>query len=77
MACGVPSADEAPEIIGNDGWTQIKCDECFEKVDAAVFLGDSPSTDYRPPRTCHKCLKAALAMIFAEPLQVRSSSQVT
>jgi hypothetical protein len=73
---GTPTAEEALAINGNS-WTDLTCHECFEEIEVGVQLGDASTTSRRPRTIYENCLKATLAMILVELLQVRLSSQVT
>ena len=58
--------EEVAQIIGNDSWTGIFCDECGYKVDAAVMMGDPPGHDSRTVYLCVNCLRQALELIESE-----------
>jgi len=34
-----PTPEEVNEVIGNDTWTAVICDECGQCVEAALFFG--------------------------------------
>ena len=57
-------AEEAVnEIIGNDSWTALKCDECEDDCDFLISLGESPGQGERWANVCHACLMNALEMM--------------
>lgn len=49
----------AAEIIGNDSWTRITCDECEQSVEAAVTVGQEPDYDSATATICLDCLQKA------------------
>ena len=53
------SADEVNEIIGNESWLRITCDECGKGVDAAVQVGQEPDYESSTATICFGCLHAA------------------
>lgn len=46
------------EIIGNDSWTRVVCDQCKEDVEEAIQF----ETDGNSMRLCLFCLEAALKL---------------
>ena len=56
--------DEIERIIGNDSWTSIWCDECEEKSDMLVELGDNHEDGAR--YICRRCLVDAFGLIDKE-----------
>lgn len=58
------SVAEIDRIIGNDSWTELKCDECEKKVDVLVRLGnDEPDYDAHLFDICAGCLRTALSKV--------------
>lgn len=53
-----PDPDAVDEIIGNNSWTFIYCDECKRDVEEAVLIGGSD--EYGEDRICGDCLRAGL-----------------
>lgn len=49
---------QVADIIGNDSWTKIRCDECRKDVPVAVVMGNPDSK-----RLCRTCLKKALHLL--------------
>ncbi len=45
------------EIIGDDTWTRIKCDECQRSVDKVIDIGGSAAM------LCPFCLNEAMGML--------------
>ena len=63
------TAADVEEIIGNDSWTVIDCDECGERVPAVVRVGYDPDYESSMNSTalvCADCLRRALSMIEGE-----------
>ena len=48
------------EIIGNDSWTSLECDECNEQVDVIIRLGQEPDNDSSTACICVNCLNLAI-----------------
>ncbi len=57
-----PTPEQVNAIIGNNGWTSIACDECGEKRDCVIRLGQPPDYESATAYICGDCLKAALAI---------------
>ena len=57
-------AEEAVnEIIGNDSWTALKCDECGDDCYFLIGFGESASQGGQWTKVCHACLMNALEMM--------------
>ncbi len=52
----------AAEIIGNDSWTCILCDECGQSVEVAVTVGQEPDYDSSTATICLACLTRAVSL---------------
>ena len=63
---GVSEADIAA-IIGNRSWTELRCDECGERVDALVQVGDEPDYESATVRICLACAEKAVAALRGAP----------
>jgi len=50
-------------IIGNNSWTEIKCDECGKSVSCVIVLGEEPDYESATASICKKCLKKANKII--------------
>lgn len=48
------------DIIGNESWTSLKCDECDREQDILVRIGEEPDYEARWQDLCADCLRAAL-----------------
>jgi len=57
------TAKDIADIIGNDSWTDLKCDECNTKVDTVVQLGQDEDYDSRTAYVCQECLYDALSKL--------------
>ncbi|WP_417744813.1 hypothetical protein [Rosistilla oblonga] len=55
-----PDPDNINKITGNKSWTEVRCDECSEYVEAAVQLGQEPDYASSTATVCVSCLKKAL-----------------
>lgn len=53
-------------VIGNSAWTQIRCDECREEVNAVVELGEEPDYESSTAKICTRCLGAASALLAGD-----------
>ncbi len=53
---------DVAEIIGNDGWVKINCDECGVPVDAVVRVGENTYND-SGSCLCKECLENAFNLI--------------
>lgn len=56
-----PTATEINEIIGNNSWTELICNECNEDVDNIMELGEELDEDTRTVWICKDCLMQALS----------------
>lgn len=54
------------EIIGNDTWTALRCEECNEDYDFLIRFGEDPDYDARWADVCRGCLMKAVEMINVE-----------
>jgi hypothetical protein len=63
------SAKEVENIIGNNTWTELNCDECGRDMSAVVRIGDPSDDDYerRDVDLCEECLRKALDLISPPP----------
>jgi hypothetical protein len=49
-------------IIGHDGWTRNRCDECKFDSMLVVELGEEPDYESSTARICWSCIQKAVAM---------------
>jgi len=63
-ALKTPTVADIAAVIGNASWTRLKCDECDQEVDRAVYLG---KIDYDGGVicVCPDCLRKALVLVEA------------
>lgn len=57
-----PTPEIVNEVIGNTSWTDIECDQCGMKVDAAAVF----ETSEFPLTVCHDCLVGAANKVVME-----------
>jgi hypothetical protein len=55
-----PAPEDVNKIIGNDSWTEICCDECGEKVEEVVQLGEELDYESSTANICKFCLISAM-----------------
>lgn len=55
--------EEVAEIIGNDGWIRMTCDECDLEQKVVVHIGAEPDYDARWQQLCGYCLSRAVALL--------------
>lgn len=58
--------DDVTAVIGNGSWTRITCDNCGERVPAAVVVGEPPDYESATATVCESCLRSALALFEAD-----------
>ncbi len=61
------TAADVEAIIGNDSWTDLKCDECGKYVDSVLTVGDEPDFESRTASLCRDCVKLAVSMFADTP----------
>lgn len=63
----LPKAERTPariaEVIGNDSWSVVECDQCGKRVPVAVTVGRSPYYETSTATICEPCLRRALALL--------------
>lgn len=58
------TAEDVERIIGNGSWVHpIPCDECREKHEIVVQLGEEPDYESSTVNICQECLRKALMLI--------------
>jgi hypothetical protein len=57
------TAEEVNAIIGNDAWTSCECDECKQKVQKIIMVGEEPDYESRTAFLCKDCLSKAFSMM--------------
>lgn len=50
------SAEQVNAIIGNDGWTTLKCNECNASVKTVLEVGEPRDYESRTVRLCAWCV---------------------
>lgn len=59
------TAEDVAAIIGNDGWTHLKCHECGQTVEAVVEVGEEPDYESCTARLCLPCVQSAAQALSA------------
>jgi len=60
----IATKEDVHRIIGNRGWTNLKCDECeTEDLDRVVMVGQEPDYESATASLCLSCAKKALQLI--------------
>lgn len=54
------TAEQVNEIIGNNSWTTLECDECGFDFETLVRVGVEPDYEARWQDLCKSCLHKAL-----------------
>lgn len=52
-------------IIGNNSWTRLDCDECQREVDWLVRLGEAPDYESRTACICKDCAVKVSQLVTA------------
>ena len=52
--------EKVNDIIGNDSWTKVSCDQCGKFVDAIIELGEESDYESRTVHICFDCMVAAM-----------------
>lgn len=60
---GNATTAQVEAIVGNDTWTDIRCDECGEHVELAIVLNETE--DYNTFTICEGCLNAAQILLHS------------
>lgn len=47
------------DIIGNESWTRLECDECDKEVETVIMLGQEPDYESSTACICPNCLAKA------------------
>lgn len=53
------SAGEVCGIIGNESWTELRCDQCDKSKEALVVVGQEMDYESRTASLCLSCLEEA------------------
>jgi len=56
------SESDIRDIIGNDSWTSLRCDECGLDSDICVAIGSGAGGEYSPEEICFKCIIKAVRL---------------
>lgn len=61
------TADDVRELIGNDSWCRIFCNECKEYTGLAIQVGEEPDYDSATANLCMDCLTKAFNLMHEQP----------
>lgn len=53
------SVEDINQALGTSGWASLKCDECGERVDKLLRIGEEPTYEARWRDVCESCLAKA------------------
>jgi len=56
------TAKDVEAAIGNDSWTELKCDECGKYVTWVVQVGEKPDYESNTANLCRECLAQVWAL---------------
>lgn len=51
------TAGDVNQIIGNDSWTNLHCNECDAKTDWVIMVGEEPDYESRTATLCRACIQ--------------------
>jgi hypothetical protein len=57
------TAAEVAEIIGNESWTRLTCDECGKDTDALLTVGQEPDYESHTASLCRSCVERSSSII--------------
>ena len=66
VALGEHPTVEAVEAAGRGGWSNIKCGECNQRVEAVIVVDHGDGYESHTTTICLKCLKMAVVLVEAE-----------
>ncbi len=58
------SKEDIAQIIGNDSWTRLNCDQCNREVDKVIRLGEVEDYESATAYICPDCLIDALRKLI-------------
>lgn len=58
-----PNPDDIDKVIGNHSWTWVYCNECDERVEGVVQLGEEPDYESNTANVCFGCLNKASMLV--------------
>lgn len=50
---------DVAEIIGNESWTRLTCDECGKDTDSVLTVGQEPDYESHTASLCRSCVEQA------------------
>lgn len=57
------TAKEVNDIIGNESWTRITCNECRKDTDWVMRLGEEPDYESETACLCKSCIQKAASLM--------------
>ena len=61
-----PDPEDVDRVIGNDSWTFLSCNECGEKAQVVLRLGDPPDYESSTVELCFPCIIKAAALMASQ-----------
>jgi hypothetical protein len=58
---------DVADIIGNESWTRMTCDECGQDTDALLTVGQDPDYESCTASLCRSCTEKAFAIWHNTP----------
>lgn len=58
-----PTSVQIADVIGNDSWTHVRCDECEQPQERVIRLGQRPDYDVSTIYICDECLNRAIELL--------------
>jgi len=58
-----PNPDDVDEVIGNESWTRLTCDNCNKEINEGVWIGEHLDYESRTTMACVKCLQEGINTI--------------
>lgn len=69
------SVEDVANIIGNDSWTRLTCDQCGKDTDAVLNVGQEPDIESHTASLCKECFLSLAAMPWPDTDQTKETPQ--
>ena len=60
------SAKIVDEIIGNNTWTRMRCDQCKKNTTWIIQLGEKPGYESQTANICRACFDKAITLVNSQ-----------